>query len=151
MEILSKVRRRAYVFQKKSKKGMLPLYQVKGLTRPAAVDLQKEVKPEEVKPKEGVVEEIMDYRLGEVEAPQISLGEVPPPVKASDKQMQEIISKKVQEMMEEIITKLVPEMTQNVVGLTIERIEKMVREVVPDLAERVIQEEIKRLQKGEKE
>ena len=111
----------------------------------------EEVKPEEVKPKEGMAEEIKEYRLAEVEAPQISLGEVPPPVKAANKQMQEIISKKVQEMMEEIITKLVPEMTQNVVGLTIERIEKMVREVVPDLAERVIQEEIKRLQKGEKE
>jgi len=132
------------------------LEEILGEEEISVIEEQKEVEPEEVKPievkpKEGMAEEIMEYRLGEVEAPQISLGEIPPPVKAADKQMQEIISKKVQEMMEEIITKLVPEMTQNVVGLTIERIEKMVREVVPDLAEKVIQEEIKRLQKGEKE
>jgi CheY-like chemotaxis protein len=127
------------------------LEEILGEEEISVIEEQKEVKPGEVKPKEGMAEEKKEYRLGEVEAPQISLGEVPPPVKAADKQMQEIISKKVQEMMEEIITKLVPEMTQNVVGLTIERIEKMVREVVPDLAERVIQEEIKRLQKGEKE
>jgi len=111
----------------------------------------KEFKPEEVMPKEVRAEEIKMDRLEEVGAPKISLEEIPFSVRAVDKQMQEVISKKVQEMMEEIVTKLVPEMTQNVVGLTIERIEKMVREVVPDLAERAIQEEIKRLQKGEKE
>jgi hypothetical protein len=127
------------------------LEEILGEEEISVIEEQKEIKPGEVKPKEGMAEGKKEYRLGEVEAPQISLGEVLPPVKAADKQMQEIISKKVQEMMEEIITKLVPEMTQNVVGLTIERIEKMVREVVPDLAERVIQEEIKRLQKGEKE
>jgi hypothetical protein len=102
-------------------------------------------------PREVKAEEISGYERQEIEAPQFVEKEVRPLMGTVNKQMQEVISQKVQEMMEEIVKKLVPEMTQNVVGLTIERIEKMVREVVPDLAEKAIQEEINRLQKGEKE
>jgi twitching motility two-component system response regulator PilH len=127
------------------------LEEILGEEEISVIEEPKELKPEEVRPKEVRAEEIKADRLEEVEAPKISLEEIPPLVRAVDKQMQEVISQKIQEMMKEIVTKLVPEMTQNVVGLTIERIEKMVREVVPDLAEKAIQEEIKRLQKGEKE
>jgi len=129
------------------------LEEILGEEEISVIGEQKEFRLEEIeiKPKEVRAEEIKVDRFGEVEAFQISTGEVPPSAKAADKQMQEVVSKRVQEMMEEIITKLVPLMTQNVVGLTIERIEKMVKEVVPDLAEKAIQEEIKRLQKGEKE
>jgi CheY-like chemotaxis protein len=102
-------------------------------------------------PREVKAEEIRRDERGEIKAPQFVEKEVRPLMGTVNKQMQEVISQKVQEMMEEIVKKLVPEMTQNVVGLTIERIEKMVREVVPDLAEKAIQEEINRLQKGEKE
>jgi len=116
-----------------------------------AIEEPKELKPEEVRPEESGAEEIRMDKLEEMEASKIFLEEVPPLVRAVDKQMQEVISQKVQEMIKEIVTKLVPEMTQSIVGLTLERIEKMVREVVPDLAEKAIQEEIKRLQKGEKE
>jgi CheY-like chemotaxis protein len=127
------------------------LEEILGEEEISVIEEPKELKPEEVRPQEVRAEEIKADRLEEVEAPKISLEEIPPLVRAVDKQMQEVISQKIQEMMKEIITKLVPEMTQNVVGLTIERIEKMVREVVPDLAEKAIQEEIKRLQKREKE
>ena len=127
------------------------LEEILGEEEISVIEEQKEFKLEEGKPKEIRAEEIKVDRIEEVEAFQISQEEVPPSVKAADKQMQEVVSKRVQEMMEEIITKLVPLMTQNIVGLTIERIEKMVKEVVPDLAEKAIQEEIKRLQKGEKE
>jgi CheY-like chemotaxis protein len=127
------------------------LEEILGEEEISIIEEPKELKPEEVRPQEVRAEEIRADRLEEVEAPKISLEEIPPLVRAVDKQMQEVISQKIQEMMKEIVTKLVPEMTQNVVGLTIERIEKMVREVVPDLAEKAIQEEIKRLQKGEKE
>ena len=96
------------------------------------------------------IEEIKMDRMEKVEAPKMTREEVSSLVGAVDKQMQEVISQKVQEIMGEMMTKLVPEMTQNVVGFTLERIEKMVKEVVPDLAEKAIQEEIKRLQKGEK-
>ncbi len=89
-------------------------------------------------------------KAAQSEATKIRQEQVPPPVSALDRQMHEIISKKVQEIMGEMMTKLVPEMTQNVVSFTIERIEKIVKEVVPDLAEKAIQEEIKRLEKGEK-
>jgi twitching motility two-component system response regulator PilH len=109
------------------------------------------VKEPEESRAEGIREERRKDRLEEIEVPRIVQEEGHPLLRTVDKQMQEVISQRVQEMMEEIVTKLVPEMTQNVVGLTLERIEKMVREIVPDLAEKAIQEEIKRLQKGEKD
>jgi len=102
-------------------------------------------------PKEVRAEAIRKDEKEEIKAPKLVEEEVRPLVGTVNKEMQKVISQKVQEMMEEIVKKLVPEMTQNVVGLTIERIEKMVREVVPDLAEKAIQEEIKRLEKGEKD
>ena len=127
------------------------LEEILGEEEISAIEKPKELRLEEARPMESRAEEIRIDRLEEVEAPKIEREEVLPFVRAVDKQMQEVISQKVQAMMEEIVTKLVPEMTQNVVGLTIERIEKMVREVVPDLAEKAIQQEIKRLQKGEKD
>ena len=127
------------------------LEEILGEEEISAIEEPKESRLEEVRPKERKAEEVRIDRLEEVEAPKIPLEEVPPLVGPVDKKMQEVISRRIQEMMEEIITKLVPEMTQNVVGLTMERIEKMVREVVPDLAEKAIQEEIKRLQKGDKD
>jgi twitching motility two-component system response regulator PilH len=127
------------------------LEEILGEDEISAIEEQKEFKPEAVRLKEGMAEEVKVDRLEEVEVPKVSFEKIPPPAREVDKQMQEVISKRVQEMMEEIVTKFVPEMTQNVVSLTIERIEKMVKEVVPDLAEKAIQEEIKRLQKGEKE
>jgi CheY-like chemotaxis protein len=127
------------------------LEEILGEDEISAIEEQKELKPEAVRLREGMAEEVKVDRLEEGEVPKVSLEKIPPPAREVDKQMQEMISRKVQEMMEEIVTKFVPEMTQNVVSLTIERIEKMVREVVPDLAEKAIQEEIKRLQKGEKD
>jgi CheY-like chemotaxis protein len=126
------------------------LEEILGEEEISAIEEPKEVKPEEVRPTERISEEIRMESLEEVEIPSIAREVVHPLMRTADKQMQEVIAQKVQEMMEEIVKKLVPEMTQNVVGLTLERIEKMVREVVPDLAEKAIQEEIKRLQKGEK-
>ena len=126
------------------------LEEILGEEEVSAIEEPKESRLEEARLKEGRAEEIRIDRLEEGVAPKIDQ-EVRPFVWAVDKQLQEVMSQKVQEMMEEIVTKLVPEMTQNIVGLTIERIEKMVREVVPDLAEKAIQQEIKRLQKGEKD
>ncbi len=126
------------------------LEEILGEEEVSAIEEPKESRLEEARLQESRAEEIRIDRLEEVAAPKMDQ-EVRPFVRGVDKQLQEVISQKVQEMMEEIVTKLVPEMTQNVVGLTIERIEQMVREVVPDLAEKAIQQEIKRLQKGEKD
>ena len=116
----------------------------------SVVEEPKEIRFEEVKPKEEIMpEEIRIDRLEEVEAPKI-IEEPRPLVRMADKQLEEVIIKGVQEMVGDFITKILPEMTQNILGLTVERIEKMVREIVPDLAEKAIQEEIKRLQNGEK-
>jgi CheY-like chemotaxis protein len=85
------------------------------------------------------------------EAPRFFETGITPPSRRADRQVEEVISEKVQVMMEEFITKHIPEMTKDIVQLTIERIEKMVREIVPDVAEKMIEEEIKRLEKGETE
>jgi CheY-like chemotaxis protein len=87
----------------------------------------------------------------EVTAPIVQREEMIPPLRAVERQMEEVISKGAREMMEGFITKLVPEMTQSIINLTIDRIERMVKEIVPELAEKMIQEEIKRLQKGKKD
>ena len=87
----------------------------------------------------------------EVTAPIVQREEIIPPLRAVERQMEEVISKGAREIMEGFITKLVPEMTQSIINLTIERIERMVKEIVPELAEKMIQEEIKKLQKGEKD
>jgi CheY-like chemotaxis protein len=87
----------------------------------------------------------------EVTTPIAQREEMIPPLRAVERQMEEVISKGAREMMEGFITKLVPEMTQSIINLTIDRIERMVKEIVPELAEKMIQEEIKRLQKREKD
>jgi CheY-like chemotaxis protein len=117
--------------------------------------LRKEVRAFE-KPKEERIEmfeEVTPPELmaQEVTAPIVQREEMIPPLRAVERQMEEVISKGAREMMEGFITKLVPEMTQSIINLTIDRIERMVKEIVPELAEKMIQEEIKRLQKGEKD
>jgi CheY-like chemotaxis protein len=108
------------------------------------------------KPKEERIEmfeEVIPPELmaQEVTAPIVKRQEMIPPLRAVERQVEEVISKGAREMMEGFITKLVPEMTQSIINLTIDRIERMVKEIVPKLAEKMIQEEIKRLQKGEKD
>jgi CheY-like chemotaxis protein len=127
------------------------LEEILGEEEISSIEEPKEVRLEEVRVKERIIEETRRGSLREVEVPKIMKEAVPPLMRTLDKQMQEAIAGKVQVMTEEIVRKLVPEMTQNVVGLTLESIEKMVREIVPDLAEKAIQEEIKRLQKEEKD
>ena len=73
------------------------------------------------------------------------------PLRATDKEIEEIIAKGVRAMVEDFMTKVVPEVTQNIVSLTVERIEKMVKEIVPDIAEKAVQDEIRRLAEGEKD
>ncbi len=89
--------------------------------------------------------------FGVSEAPRFGQTGPAPSPGGAEKEVQQVISRKVQGMMEELMTKYVPEMTKDIVQLTIERIERMVREVVPELAEKMIEEEIKRLEKGETE
>ena len=127
------------------------LEEILGEEEISSIEESKEVRLEEVRARERMIEEIRGDSLGEIEFPKIVQEAVPPLMRTLDKKMQEAISEKVQVMTEEIVRKLVPEVTQNVVGLTLESIEKMVREIVPDLAEKAIQEEIKRLQKEEKD
>ncbi len=127
------------------------LEEILGEEEISSIEESKEVRLEEVRARERMIEEIRGDSLGEIEFPKIVQAAVPPLMRTLDKKMQEAIAEKVQVMTEEIVRKLVPEMTQNVVGLTLESIEKMVREIVPDLAEKAIQEEIKRLQKEEKD
>lgn len=100
------------------------------------------------------VEELKEAEVESLEtmrAPEILAEKFPSPPIRLDRNIEEVISKGVQEMMQDFITKIIPGMTQNVIILTLDRIEKMVKEIVPDLAEKVIQEEIKRLQRGEKD
>ena len=100
------------------------------------------------------VEELKEVEVESLEplkAPEILEEQFPSPPVRLDRNIEEVISKGVQEMMQDFITKIIPGMTQNVLILTLDRIEKMVKEIVPDLAEKVIQEEIKRLQRGEKD
>jgi hypothetical protein len=117
---------------------------------PVPVEELKEVEFEEQEtfeePKEVEVES-----LEMLKAPEIIEEKFPSPPIRLDRNIEEVISKGVQEMMQDFITKIIPGMTQNVIILTLDRIEKMVKEIVPDLAEKVIQEEIKRLQRGEKD
>ena len=127
------------------------LEEILGEEEISSIEESKEVRLEEVRARERMIEEIRGDSLGEIEVPKIVQEAVPPLMRTLDKKMQEAIAKKVQVMTEEIVRKLVPEMTQNVVGLTLESIEKMVREIVPDLAEKAIQDEIKRLQREEKD
>ncbi len=117
--------------------------------------LKEEVRVFE-KPKEERVELFEEVTAPKVMAPEVTAPivqreEIIPPLRAVERQMEEVISKGAREIMEGFITKLVPEMTQSIINLTIERIERMVKEIVPELAEKMIQEEIKRLQKGEKD
>ena len=117
--------------------------------------LREEVRVFE-KPKEERVELFEEVTAPEVTTPEVTAPivqrkEIIPPLRAVERQVEEVISKGTREMMEGFITKLVPEMTQSIINLTIERIERMVKEIVPELAEKMIQEEIKRLQKGEKD
>ena len=127
------------------------LEEILGEEEISSIEESKEVRLEEVRARERMIEEIRGDSLGEIEVPKIVQEAVPPLMRTLDKKMQEAIAEKVQVMTEEIVRKLVPEMTQNVVGLTLESIEKMVREIVPDLAEKAIQDEIKRLQREEKD
>lgn len=111
----------------------------------ASKPIEEERKPiEEVK-------EVRTERARAFEAPGVFETEFAPPLRRMDRQVEEVISEKVQGMVEEFITKHVPEMTKDIVHLTIERIEKLIREIVPDLAEKMIEEEIKRLEKGERD
>jgi len=117
--------------------------------------LKEEVRVFE-KPKEERVELFEEVTVPKVMAPEVTAPivqreEIIPPLRAVERQMEEVISKGAREIMEGFITKLVPEMTQSIINLTIERIERMVKEIVPELAEKMIQEEIKKLQKGEKD
>jgi CheY-like chemotaxis protein len=112
------------------------------------VELFEEVTAPKVMAPEVAAPEVM---APEVTAPIVQREEIIPPLRAVERQMEEVISKGAREIMEGFITKLVPEMTQSIINLTIERIERMVKEIVPELAEKMIQEEIKKLQKGEKD
>jgi CheY-like chemotaxis protein len=112
------------------------------------VELFEEVMAPKVMAPEVAAPEVM---APEVTAPIVQREEIIPPLRAVERQMEEVISKGAREIMEGFITKLVPEMTQSIINLTIERIERMVKEIVPELAEKMIQEEIKKLQKGEKD
>jgi hypothetical protein len=107
--------------------------------------------PEEEKRAIAEAPKVIAERAAAIDAHRLFGPGVTPPLRRADKQMEEVISEKVQGMMEEFITRHVPEMTKDIFQLTLERIEKMVREIIPDLAEKMIEEEIKRLEKGEKE
>ena len=128
---------------------------VRGLKEEEKTDLFEGLESAEAPTEEErtVVEapEVTAQRAEAIEAHRLFETGVTPPLKRVDRQMEEVISEKVQVMMKEFVTKHVPEMTKDIVQLTIERIEKMVREIVPDLAEKMIEEEIKRLEKGETE
>jgi len=117
------------------------------------VELFEEVTAPKVMAPEITAQEVTapEVMAPEVTAPIVQREEIIPPLRAVERQMEEVISKGAREIMEGFITKLVPEMTQSIINLTIERIERMVKEIVPELAEKMIQEEIKKLQKGEKD
>lgn len=117
------------------------------------VELFEEVTAPKVMAPEVTAQEVTapEVMAPEVTAPIVQREEIIPPLRAVERQMEEVISKGAREIMEGFITKLVPEMTQSIINLTIERIERMVKEIVPELAEKMIQEEIKKLQKGEKD
>jgi len=113
--------------------------------------LEEELGEEELGGIEGVKEERV--RIEEMETPKLFKEEIRPEVGMAGKSIEEMITKRVEEMMVDFTKTVIPEIAKNIIGNTMDRIEKMVKEIVPDLAEKVIHEEIKRLQKeeGEKE
>jgi len=150
VEVQEVLREEVRVFEKPKEEWMEIFEEVE-----APEVLKEEVRVFE-KPKEERVELFEEVTAPKVMAPEVTAPivqreEIIPPLRAVERQMEEVISKGAREIMEGFITKLVPEMTQSIINLTIERIERMVKEIVPELAEKMIQEEIKKLQKGEKD